>query len=307
MGGEPRESALDRPPLGLDLEAALVRVFTGDVQLAAEVLGGPIDQAVGEVLIRPELLDLRVVEPGLQERSTGAVAVLDARGDDMDRNEQAEGVGDQEPLATLDLLAGVEAPGCGGDGVSGTDGLRVDQAGARLGIAAVSLAHPVPQCVVDALDGAVVVPPGEVPVHRWPISYVESRAAGCSSYPAASPWVWTDLGRAPRTIDAYARGLAEYLLVCERDGIDPVTANRLHVAAFVKDLSTRPNRRGTNVVALDSGAGLANATLQQRLVPVRLFYDYLIEGACGSPTRSAAVVTRPAGTSAVTSEAWFRV
>ena len=31
------------------------------------------------------------------------------------------------------------------------------------------------------------------------------------------------------------------------------------------------------MVALDSGAGLSNATLQQRLVPVRLFYDFLIE------------------------------
>ena len=32
-----------------------------------------------------------------------------------------------------------------------------------------------------------------------------------------------------------------------------------------------------NTVALDSGSGLANATLQQRLVPVRLFYDFLVE------------------------------
>jgi integrase/recombinase XerD len=30
-------------------------------------------------------------------------------------------------------------------------------------------------------------------------------------------------------------------------------------------------------VALDSGVGLANATLQQRLVAVRVFYDHLIE------------------------------
>jgi integrase/recombinase XerD len=105
---------------------------------------------------------------------------------------------------------------------------------------------------------------------KWPVLGRHERAA---------EWlrVWTDLGRAPRTIDAYARGLAEYLLVCERERIDPVTANRLHVAAFVKDLTTRPSRRGGNVVVLDSGAGLANATLQQRLVPVRLFYDYLIE------------------------------
>nr|WP_159425505.1 hypothetical protein [Streptomyces sp. fd1-xmd] len=89
MGSEPRECALDRPPLGLDLAAALARVCTDNVQLAAEDLVGPIDQAAGEALIRPELLDLRAVEPGPQERSTGAVAVLDARGDDVDRNKRA--------------------------------------------------------------------------------------------------------------------------------------------------------------------------------------------------------------------------
>ena len=44
----------------------------------------------------------------------------------------------------------------------------------------------------------------------------------------AATWlqIWADLGRAPRTIDAYARGLAEYLLLCEREGVDPLTANR---------------------------------------------------------------------------------
>lgn len=38
----------------------------------------------------------------------------------------------------------------------------------------------------------------------------------------AAAWltVWTDLGRAPRTIDAYGRGLAEYLLMCEREDVD---------------------------------------------------------------------------------------
>jgi integrase/recombinase XerD len=46
---------------------------------------------------------------------------------------------------------------------------------------------------------------------------------------------------------------------------------------FVRELRTRPGRRGGNVVVLDSGAGLSNATLQQRLVAVRLFYDFLVE------------------------------
>ena len=31
------------------------------------------------------------------------------------------------------------------------------------------------------------------------------------------------------------------------------------------------------MVSIDSGAGLANATLQQRMVPLRLFYDFLVE------------------------------
>ncbi|WP_327115784.1 tyrosine-type recombinase/integrase [Nocardia sp. NBC_01730] len=107
-------------------------------------------------------------------------------------------------------------------------------------------------------------------VDRWPVLRRHERAA---------EWlqVWADLGRAPRTIDAYARGLAEFLQVCERDGIDPVTATRADVAVFVRELTARPSRRGANVVALDSGAGLANATLQQRLVPVRLFFDFLVE------------------------------
>ena len=107
-------------------------------------------------------------------------------------------------------------------------------------------------------------------LEKWPI---------LERHELATEWlqVWTDLGRAPRTIDAYARGLAEYLEVCERGHIDPLAANRVHVAAFVRELTTRPSRRGMNILALDSGSGLANSTLQQRLVPVRLYYDYLIE------------------------------
>ena len=105
---------------------------------------------------------------------------------------------------------------------------------------------------------------------KWPVLGRHERAAEWLS-------IWADLGRAPRTIDAYARGLAEYLEACERNGVDPAAATRAEVAAFVRELRSRPSRRGGNVVALDSGAGLANATLQQRLVPVRLFYDFLVE------------------------------
>ncbi len=65
--------------------------------------------------------------------------------------------------------------------------------------------------------------------------------------------------------------------MCRREEIDPITANRAAIARYVRDLLKRPNPRGPNVVGIGSGVGLANATMQQRLVAVRLFYDYLME------------------------------
>jgi site-specific recombinase XerD len=111
---------------------------------------------------------------------------------------------------------------------------------------------------------------GTAKLDKWPVLGRHERAA---------VWlgVWSDLGRAPRTIDAYARGLAEYLEMCEREEADPLTVDRAHIARFVREMTERPSRGGANVVSIDSGAGLSNATLQQRLVPVRLFYDFLVE------------------------------
>ncbi len=100
-----------------------------------------------------------------------------------------------------------------------------------------------------------------------------------AAHPRAAEWLQfrADTGAAPRTVDAYGRGLSEYLQMCDRDCVDPVVADRAHVARYVRELTSRPSRRGRNVVTLDSGVGLANATLLQRLVPVRLFYDFLME------------------------------
>lgn len=62
----------------------------------------------------------------------------------------------------------------------------------------------------------------------WPI------LATC---PDAGAWLalqW-DLQRAPRTIEAYARGLADYLLVCQRESIDPLMAERADIARYVRE------------------------------------------------------------------------
>ena len=111
--------------------------------------------------------------------------------------------------------------------------------------------------------------PGEL-VERWPV---------LGSCPSAVRWlaVLGNVGRSPRTVEAYARSLVDFLGYCERADVDVLAAGRAEIAGYVADLRQRPSRRGANVVALDSGAGLANATLQLRVTVVRLFYDFLVE------------------------------
>ena len=96
---------------------------------------------------------------------------------------------------------------------------------------------------------------------------------------SARTWlkIQADLGLAANTLEAYGRALEDYLAFSAHRTVIPDTANREHVAAYVRDLASRPHPLGRKVVIIDSGAGLANATLQQRLTAVRLFYDYLME------------------------------
>ncbi len=90
-----------------------------------------------------------------------------------------------------------------------------------------------------------------------------------------------NLGLASNTIEAYGRALEGYLRFCQNQEIMPEAATREQMSRYVRDLTSRPNPRGTNIRVLDSGVGLANATLQQYLTAVRLWYDYLIEeGVC---------------------------
>lgn len=89
--------------------------------------------------------------------------------------------------------------------------------------------------------------------------------------------IQANLGLAPNTIDAYARALEQYLELCTRSEIVAEVATKEHVSWYVHDLMSRPNPRGEKIAVLDSGVGLANATLHQRLTAIRLWYDYLVE------------------------------
>jgi integrase/recombinase XerD len=105
---------------------------------------------------------------------------------------------------------------------------------------------------------------------RWP---------ALASHSMAIRWLvlQQDIGRPPRTVEAYARSLVDYLGWCDRVGVDALAAGRAEIAGYLRDLRERPSRYGANVVALSSGAGLANATLQLRVTVARLFYDFLVE------------------------------
>lgn len=101
--------------------------------------------------------------------------------------------------------------------------------------------------------------------------------AGRSS--SAKTWltIQANLGLAANTINAYARGLEEYLAFASERRFSPEAATREHVSAYVRELSTRPSPQRRRVLLTSSETGLANATLQLRLTVVRLFYDYLME------------------------------
>ncbi len=82
---------------------------------------------------------------------------------------------------------------------------------------------------------------------------------------------------APKTIDAYGRSLNDFLAFCQHFGIVPETITREQVGLYVHDLAHRPNPKGAKLLSIESGLGLSNSTMQQRITVLRLFCDSLVE------------------------------
>jgi len=83
--------------------------------------------------------------------------------------------------------------------------------------------------------------------------------------------------RAPNTIDAYARGLDDFLSLCQRLGIDVESATKADIASYVEDMAHRPHAKLSHPHSAHPSGGLANRTIHLRLTAIRLFYDFLIE------------------------------
>ncbi|WP_298673144.1 tyrosine-type recombinase/integrase [uncultured Sphingomonas sp.] len=92
---------------------------------------------------------------------------------------------------------------------------------------------------------------------------------------------WLDiqhmLGLASNTVEAYGRGLEQFLRWCEANDVAASAATRPNIASYVAHLRTLPGARKSVRDAAQSTSGLSSATLHQRLTAIRLFFDYLVE------------------------------
>jgi len=86
-----------------------------------------------------------------------------------------------------------------------------------------------------------------------------------------------DLGLAQNTVEAYGRALEEYLRFVRVLRTDPREVSGEVIASYVHSLRQRPGAARGIAISIDSPSALSNATLQQRLTVVRLFYDFLLE------------------------------
>jgi integrase/recombinase XerD len=86
-----------------------------------------------------------------------------------------------------------------------------------------------------------------------------------------------DLGLAQNTIEAYGRGLEEYFKFIGGLEREPMNCGGEIIAAFVHSLPEKAGSVRGKVVSIQANPALSNATLQQRLTVVRLFYDFLVE------------------------------
>lgn len=105
---EPFECAFDDPAAGLDVEAAGGGVALDDLEVDAVV--GVVFDGFGLVaVVGPGFGDGGVACGDVGEELGAGGGVVDAGGGDGDGEEEAEGVGDDVPFASDDLLGWVDA------------------------------------------------------------------------------------------------------------------------------------------------------------------------------------------------------
>ncbi|KNH00534.1 putative integrase [Candidatus Burkholderia brachyanthoides] len=85
------------------------------------------------------------------------------------------------------------------------------------------------------------------------------------------------LGLARNTIAPYMYAAKGFLRFAQGYSVDLRSISRETIAQYVGELRSQPRRANVNVVGIDSGGFLSNATLQQRLIAVRLLLEFLVD------------------------------
>jgi hypothetical protein len=162
--GDPGMGALDDPAPWQDVEPVLARWLGDDLDGDAELAGRPVAPAADVALVGPDVGQaVAAGGAGGLEHERGPGPVLGARGGDHDGDEEPGGVGQDVPLAAVDVLVPVVTAGRGRDDALGrlADRLGAGDPGRRLRAPALRLPDPGPQQVGDHGQGPVGRPAGE--------------------------------------------------------------------------------------------------------------------------------------------------
>ena len=125
--------------------------------------------------------------------------------------------------------------------------------------------------MVDSLATSVTTPVTAIPWEHTP---------AIAQLPEAGAWLSFQAcrGLARNTLDAYGRNLERYLRFIQAEGRMPWEVKQDTVGLYLRELVKAPE----DAEEPDQRGALSNATVQQHLASLRLFYDYLVEeGLCG--------------------------
>jgi hypothetical protein len=129
--GDPRQGTFDRPAARQRREAALAVGFADDLDRGLQDVGGPLDQPPGETGVGEDDTAPQRGVLGAKQGLLGAVAVLHLAASTTTTISKPRLSVTMNPLAAVDLLAGVVPPCVPPDRVGALHTLGVDDPRAR--------------------------------------------------------------------------------------------------------------------------------------------------------------------------------
>ena len=146
--------------------AARLRWMPNHVDTPPELLLDPMPATPGVALVDPQMVDARELLVCAVQQQRHRRAILNVRRVHLGSENQATGIDQDVPFATVDAFGTVIATNAADTRRSNR--LAVDDAGARLRIAADTGAELLAEHRVEILPGAVQAPPAEVVIRRLP-------------------------------------------------------------------------------------------------------------------------------------------